>query len=505
MKKSSVGIIKQNQVSVFAWPDNDLSQDIEFLGGVSQNAIQGISQSLGDNEALYAPSLNVMGGSELVDYSESAPEPWESEFIERLQSYGKNYIFRMKEMGCRVNFLFGYGLCGSPGDIDAHNFALLAEEARLNELEISESQTFESQRSPVEITGTLSGTQVNRVLKLILERVNASDTTREVTDVVYADDFSCGHCAPTSEGCNRIFATVEGDTTATPAKLLYRVKKSDGTWHSGTVSITAWGNSGTPAEMASMGKYLVMVEQTNEAHIYTDKTAFTPAGAGTLYEVSTGYVATKGPRCITVLNAVRAYIGGAGGYIYLLTNPTGAPVVSHAGTLATDQVNTIDHYGDAVLAGLNTNKLLLLPSAGSSWQLITGPVVGAHVTALYMRSLTSWEVGMSDGTYWITADGGDSWSQRVLPAQGTITGIAKIRYSSVSDEVGLMIVNTASTGYPLLTVCGGRRWTNGGNRFEMPSTLPAALNSGSLCGINALSLAGVHATTVGTVITGYNN
>lgn len=489
-----------NELAVWLWKDADVTHSPEWLGELNNYAWQGISQSMGDFEPFYVPSRTKRGGSEIGGFNDSAEEAWEAEFLENLHAEGKNTVYRMKEEKCRVNFLLTFGLCGDPGDPDDWIWAILAEFARLTEMEIAEMMTFESQKTNIETTGSVSGLQQNRILKLPINPISALAAT-EVVDLIFADDPDCGDCGPASNGHEKMFFALENDGVSEPPKILYRVKQSDGEYFEDTVDITSWAIADQPSAIARFGKYIIVLSETDLSHAYALHADFKVSSAPTPV-VKTGYTTAKGPRAIWVKSARKAIVVGAGGYVYKLTGVATAPVILNAGVTTTNNLNAVDGMGSYIIAVGASNTIIFSQNDGASFSLITGPAVGVALTGVKMRSRYAWEIITADGKHFFTADGGDSWKETELPH--AFTGLKSLRYSPVSDEVGVMVGNDATDGYVLATVMGGRYWHMNGARIEQFSTKPDVLNAAAISGLNHI-LAGGVLSTAGVIGYGTNN
>lgn len=302
-------------------------------------------------------------------------------------------------------------------------------------------------------TGEFSAEEIIEVTKLSLTEAANTEAAREVISVSICDSSDCGNCGEASDGCSKIFATMIG-TGATPGTLPSVLYSDDGgsTW--ATTNIDSLFSNEAPSDSACVGDFLVVIVNGSNSYHYANSDDILN-GVEVWAEVNTGFAAGGEPNAIFSLSAQDTWIVGDAGYIYRSTDVASGVVVQDAGTVTTQDLQSVHAFDSSnVLAGGSLNALVRTTNGGSTWQAITGPAAGETLRAVYMLGADTWLVGTNTGKLYYTENGGTSWVLKGLP--GTVDNIDAIDF--VDDTVGYIAARQGSRGYLLRTTNGGFSW-----------------------------------------------
>ena len=122
---------------------------------------------------------------------------------------------------------------------------------------------------------------------------------REVFDVVYGTEQTCGNCGPENDGCKQIYAVTRssGGSPGLPAELIYT---TDGGANWSQATITGIGATEDPNAILVIGSRLVVLSPTAASatqggYYWADIDPDTGI-PGTWTKVTTGFVASAQPR-----------------------------------------------------------------------------------------------------------------------------------------------------------------------------------------------------------------
>lgn len=309
--------------------------------------------------------------------------------------------------------------------------------------------------APVNEDVPFAGSDLYEVVKLTMAELATTVVNREITSVYVCDAAQCGACGVPSDGCQLVLA-LEGGISASPgqaATLLY-TRDGGGSWT--TVPITTLAANERADAVFCTGTQVVVASADSESFHVTTLTDLI-AGTQTWQEVTSGFVATKGPTAISSLGATDNWIAGEGGYIYTSDDPASGVTVSHAGSASTADLHDIHAFDslNVVAVGAN-NALLNTRNGGGSWSLVVGPAVGVVLNTIWMRGPLEWLVGAANGKLFYTIDGGVAWTEKTFSGSGA-GQVRDLVFSTPS--VGYMAHSTAApAGRVLRTIDGGFSW-----------------------------------------------
>jgi photosystem II stability/assembly factor-like uncharacterized protein len=178
----------------------------------------------------------------------------------------------------------------------------------------------------------------------------------------------------------------------------------------------------------------------------------------TWVEVTSGFVATKGPNAIYSVDARHTWIVGDGGYVYFCKNHKTGVTVQDAGVATTQSLKSVHAYDTKnILAVGGNNAVIYSEDSGETWKSVTGPAVGILLSACWMWDDETWFVGEGaggTGKLWLTTDSGLTWSQVSMPA--AYVQIDKIVF--ISEAEGYISARDAGKSYILRTITAGNEW-----------------------------------------------
>lgn len=483
---TDVNALLGGNVRVFIQEDGvSPANPFNYYGCIS---LDGPSQDLGTPDPLYCPSPTQRNKWDIVADIPKTPALGTTDFTQRADKYLNDIWWDLKQRGCSFNMQAVIGSCQRPDDFSKWDAKIMFMGTRLNNFALSALNPLTGDdNASVDLTGTLSFRDWDRIRSIKFNERADSTIVAEALDGFYYDSAQCGECGTPSDGCNALYVltAASGGSPGLSSQLVYSLDRGR-TWV--TVDIAPLG--GLAADrMAPMGTYLVAVSQATGAHYYSPLTNGVPSS--TWVKVSTGYVATKGPRAIYAKSSNQAYIAAAGGYLYYLSGPTVAPTVLSDGSITTQALNDIHGHGQTIVAVGGSNAVLYSANDGDSFSLVTGPAVGVNLTAVWVLSNSVWFVGTGGGKLYYTVNSGTSWTEIGLPTTATV--INDIHFEN--DIVGYLAAEVGGVATVFRTTDSGNSWQNTSPHI---SALPTAVrvNFVSTCGNNRV-LAGGRKTVGG--------
>lgn len=416
----------------------------------------GVSWPQGDLTPIRIPDPDAYGKFVTVEL-QRGQEGLPTLSIESRLTRDLSELLTLVRKGCSFDIQLHAGLCEDPRDFNGGwQKIYVLEGALATSYDTAELGALDSDQDiPVNETVPLSGLDYYEIKRLIAAEFAASEVVQEVVDVSICDSAQCGECGITSDGCQKIFAITlsAGGSPGLAAEVIY---SEDAGATVGQTNVTTLAANQDPNAIACVGIYLVVVSEDSESLHYAP-IADILAGTETWAEVTTGFVATKGPLDIFSLSAVLTWIVAEGGYIYFSEDITSGVEVQTAGGVTTEDLHGIHGVDEnnLVVVG-NNNTVLFTTDGGETWAAVTGPNVGVNLTCVAMKSALEWLIGAADGTLWYTRNGGGTWAQKGFPGSGA--GVVRdIQFATGS--VGYMAHDTATPlGRILRTLDGGFSW-----------------------------------------------
>lgn len=475
--------VKQEHISGFAYTTADMDAMPRTLLDFGQNILESLSKSKGGITAIIGKDP-ITNRPVIIDYYRGAPELGEVPFRERVLRAAYNYLERVYNDDCPQTLLIKIDTCGERDVLDTWDSLFLVEEFMLNDITIEGMGSFDDNPA-VEMTGTGSIINWERVLPIRFTEEAAELLTGVGRDIVYAGHRSCGNCGKYNNGCEMLYAIA--DQAAANDRLLYRVKDAT-TWSNGGV-ITPFGASATVG-LDAAGRYLIAISTAAAGHAYALRP--TRAGQTAVWSalVTSGYDAGGAPRAIFAKSASKIFIAGAGGFVYRTEVPRASVDVVHDGSLLTDDLNAIHGRGQTIVAVGDANAILVSQNEGDSFGLTDAlPGTSADLLSVAVLNSQQWYVTNDTGEVWYTADGGQSWTERSLPTDVAITSVPHIAVSPDSNQIMAIVIIHAGGARVYRSVTGGRSWfTDNPGIDQQPDAV--TIQGLALCGYNQIAAIG---------------
>lgn len=411
----------------------------------------------GKNTSVFVPDPNQYGRFDIAGKVIGEPGLPQID-IDAYYTTDLSELLKLVAGECDHDIQLHFGLCKNPQDFNAGwDKIMVLEKARATNYSTTDMGALNPAHGGVVTETTkFEGQNLYEIKALsFLERAQAQ-VNDAVTTLTFCDSPSCGSCGVPSDGCQAIFGCTKS-SGGSPGLLGSVVFSTDGgaTWFNDPIdSMTA---AHTPNDMICVGQNIIIVSSDSGAIEWADTTDVV-AGIETWLEVTAGFVAGHGPKCIFSLNEVNTIMGGLGGYIYRTVDPTsGATSVLDAGVATTQDLNSISavDQDNIVIVGKG-NAVVVTADGGVVWVSLTGPAPGVELSAVWMQSLTEWWITGLDGNLYYTLNAGASWARKVFPGSGTGSAY-DIKF--VTDSVGYMSHSTATPkGRILRTIDGGFSW-----------------------------------------------
>lgn len=502
MSNGVVGNQQTNEAGVFIWPSSDFSAVPSFLGGDNvaagqQSIIGTLEQSLGTREPIYAPSAERRGQIDIVGTITGAPELPSFQLNEHIDPNSEEYLNTLKEQKCLIDLAITTGKCGSPDNLGNWSKVYLIRQGHLNNVSYSEFQNFEAQQAVMLLEGTLDALAYGIVLPVSMGRKADSVVLAEIIDGLIINDPSCGDCKPYEVPNAGLFAVANDNSGSPglPAQIVYNIRQGVGSFN--TVNVNSLSGANAPSRLVHASRYLMVLSEADNAHHIAEVSRFTNiAPLNPFSRVSTGYVASNGPRAAWAQSPRRILIAGANGYIYLSTNPAVGVSVLDTGNATTEDANDVSGAGaDIAVIVYNNNVVSYSTNYWNTWNPVTGPEVSADLTATQVFDRYNWGVGTDTGNWYMTYDGAEVWNQVILPGQSSINGITRVSFSPTEPNIGYMTVTLVDgTTKILRTFSGGREWYDDAPAIAQASDVGTRYNFVAAGGYNVAFAGGLDGT-----------
>lgn len=420
----------------------------------------GLSYDQGDVTVVRQPSDGAYDTFTPIGKIIGAPGNPELELTARFQLDAKSIFLKLATRGCDNDVQVHFGNCQDPKDFNGGWSKIIAmEAARPTSYSTDDLGALDAdERAIVTETLPMTGETLYEIFRIGLARQADIQLTREAMDVAIVDAINCGACGLPSDGTNKVFV-LENFAAGSPGVNAQIVATRDGgkNWVESTIS--SLGAAQGARRIAGSGIYLAVVSDDSDSlHYATMAQILTGLGAAWT-AVTTGFVATKGPRDIMSLGATLNWMVGEGGYIYFSSDITAGVTVQDAGSLTVQNLNAIHAYdANNVVAVGDGNIVLYSTNGGSTWGAAPGggPAFGVNLNCVFMRTALEWWVGSAAGRLYYTRDGGQTWTEKAFPGAGT-GQVRDIQFPQ--RQVGYMSHDTgAGAGRILRSISGGNSW-----------------------------------------------
>jgi len=414
------------------------------------------SQSFGDVEKIEVPHPTQYDKFLEVGKIRGAEENVTITLTGRYARDVKSEMLRMAKALCPVDIQINFGACKDPTAYNVFDKKVLLEDAVLTNWGAEDFGALGSdERAKIDENVDISAREIYEIVELTLGEKAGSIVTTELLDVVICDTASCGDCDEESSGCDKFFAisTAAGGSGGTPPDVVFSLDKGV-SWDAH--DIETLGAAEVPSGIACLGSYLFVVSEETESQHYALLSEFDGSTDPDFTEIATGYVAGGGPRAVSVGSA-KAFIVGAGGYIYSTEDATAGVTVLDAGTIYTADYNDVDAFSDEFAVAVGDHGRIVKTANGTLWTSVASPIgVGVNFNAVEVISENYWLLGTSAGVLYYTTNGGTSFTTKAFPGSGA--GVIR-DIESASESVFYMAHDTATpAGRVLRSINGGYDW-----------------------------------------------
>lgn len=415
-----------------------------------------VSWAQGDVTPIRIPDPNQYDQFIVVDEVSGAPGLPELPLTFRTR-FEISDMLRITRKGCPIDIQVHVGACKTPSDFNGgFNKVLVLEGARITNYSTDDIGALdEGENAAVNETITFQGRDLYEVKPLTGAEVFGSEVVQEVVAVAICDQRSCGTCGRSSDGVQRWFSIQKaaGASPGLPAEI---VGTNDNGATSVSTNVDTLAANEEPTDIACSGSYLVVLSSDSESLHYADIDDVID-GTESWAEVTSGFVAAKGPTRMFSLGAAFNWIVGLGGYIYFSSDLTTGVSVQDAGVQTAQNLADIHGIDELNIVAVGaSNAVLVTSNGGTTWAALTGPDVGVALTSVWMRSAQEWFIGSADGKLWFTTNSGSSWTEKTFSGSGS-GAVRDIVFAT--PTVGYMSHDTTTPRARIFrTIDGGRSW-----------------------------------------------
>lgn len=381
-------------------------------------------------------------------------------------------FLKLTRQGCDVDIQVHFGLCANPQDFNGGwTKVAVLEGAAITDYSLGNMGALEpSERAQIDESVPLTGEDYYEILRMIYSELASTQVVQEVLDIKVCDAVQCGLCGIVSDGCQYLFALTAAHQGSPGRNAELLISQNGGV--SWAVSyITSIPATSDPVQLNCVGVNVVVTSQEG-ANLSYAPIADLWAGTETWTSVTTGIVASSEPGAMFTLGPTLTWLVGKLGYIYFTADPTAGVSVQDAGVATAQNLSAIHGWdSDNLVAVGASNAVVFTNDGGVTWASVTGPNVGVVLNTVFMRGQLEWWVGDAAGKVWYTINGGQSWTQKLVPK----TGLGQVRHIIFSTpSVGYISIDNGTAGFLLRTIDGGWDW------FTTPETsLHASLPTNS--------------------------
>lgn len=477
--------IKVSQRSIFLQEGGSSPATKPLYRG--EMSLGGINTPQGDITPIQLPNPAQAGIWDNIDTIQGAQGLPTSDFTARCNYEIYLKWEELKRRRCPVNIFIKTDSCGRKDDIKSWELMKIVVASYITDYTDGVVNPLTGDDEAVlDVTGSYTGLREILIKTLTFEEVADATLLAEAVDGFYAGSASCGgKCGERKDECHECYVlqSVNSGSPGLSSALVLSIDNKQ-TWD--RIDIPTLGGVSAHA-MANAGSYIVVISNNQAKHHFI---SFTNAKAlNTLgwSSISTNY--TGGLYSIWSKSPAETYIGGAGGYAYKLSDPTGEPTVLTDGSLTTENLTQVKGWGSTVVFAGNTGKVLVSFNDGLSFTvraitLKDGSVITGNVTALALISPRTWFLAAGNKVYY-TLDGGLTYVEKALG--DTLTVINDINF--YDETVGYMSVEIAGAARVYRTFDSGSSWD-----YEAPSIqgLPSAqrISFVEACGHNEVMAGG---------------
>ena len=417
-----------------------------------------LSVSLGDVTRIEAPSSLEYGSFDIIDRTRGAQDNATLP-ITLIYPRGKSEVLQLARKRCTMDFQVHIGSCTQPTDFDggwSDGKVIVFEDADITTYGTSELGALESgDDSKVDEEIEISALEFYEILPQSFVSKGATEVEQELVAVVVCDSASCGDCDDPSDGCSKVFA-VSAPAGSSPGKLPEVVFTSNRYNTISEVAVNSLSIGEDPTGMECVGTRLVVISNASESLHHATKTDLFNGVSNPFTEVTTGFVASKGPNGIVSASPRHTWIVGNGGYVYFTDDPSGGVSVLSAGAITTNNLQAVDAFNTKLVVAVGASNTVLYSEDGVAFQSVTGPDVSGSptLTTVAIRTANEWWVGTDDGKVWYTTNKGESWTQH----EGITVGTEVHKIVWASKTVGYIAIEASSGGRLWRTISGGNTW-----------------------------------------------
>lgn len=311
----------------------------------------------------------------------------------------------------------------------------------------------------------------------------ATGIDRNVVDVVYGTQESCGTCGAQSDGTK--FAYALADTSGAgspglPAEVHYTLDGGS-TWSS--VNIDGLGATEAVLSIDIVGQYLMVLGADATYYALIDQDTGIP---GTFTKVTTGIVAAGTPVDVFVAGPRAVFMCGDGGYIYKSTDITAGWTVINAGDTTTTDLNRIHGDGRGILFAVGDSGVVIYSiNSGLTWAATAANPSASNNTAVWVFTDKYVWVGTAGGKLFYSETGGKTWTERTFSGSGS--GIVYDIVAATQEAIWFSHSTTAPLARIFSSWDGGADFTNtqprlrgvptfdNANRLAVPTVTNAAI------------------------------
>lgn len=420
----------------------------------------GLSQGFGDSTTIEDPDPSNYGAFTEVDEITGANE---RPAVSLEGHYAQNMISKMLSMArkkCAFDLQLHLGACKDPRDGDAGwDKIVVLEKSRITNWSSEDIGALQSaDNAVVNETADVSAKTLYELLHVGYGVKAGSIVTNEVVDVTICDTAACGECGDESDGCQKIFAITKaaGGSPSTPADIIFSIDKGV-TWYAH--DIDSMNVAHNPNAVDCLGSYIVVACNQSGGLHYALKSEFDGFTDPLFTLITTGFVAGGAPNGLFSIDGL-LWVVGNGGYVYKTENVIDGVTVVDAGSATAANLQKVHALSRDYAVAVGNNGVVIYTTNGSTWSISPSSPVGLAVdlTAVWMKSESTWIVGTSTGRIYYTTNSGQTWTEKPFPGSGA-GKVWDIFFST--DTEGWMAHATAGNSGRIF------RSTNGGNTWVL--------------------------------------
>jgi len=389
--------------------------DWEYLSACA--TMTGPTVPYGGTEIRWCQDPNKANGFKVSSQFRTAPDQISFDLVTKL---GK--VDFLADLNCPFGLRARYAKCGTREDPANYDPLMLAycnvqlQEKSYEDLVVGDP----ANQDEILVTTPSQATSEYRIQKVVPAREGTAAELGDqiINDLSYCDQISCGgYCGDKSDGCTKVFAGTNADTTPYASPNLIKGVKNMATGVFTWTIAPILGLNGNVCNIECTGGRLFVSSNADSAVGWNAND-----GAQNDWNfVILGNAPSTSHNSMFMRNAHEGYIGCVNGYIYKTDNAGGTWTAVLKGTVTTQTINAIYAYDrDLVYAVGNAGVIIKSQDGGVTWEDVSEVAItgNGNLWDVIVPPERPREIYVANNKIWRSKDAGANWANVPFDGDG---------------------------------------------------------------------------------------